>query len=148
MLLKNPSFAIHKNAPLTVLCHLGEPGLLAQLHVELVFKLEAELSKLHLLTVEEHVNQHSRQPPATLNHAQSTAVCQDGLNGHLVISNAVEDNKQEQEMSTKPLPTEDSHVQQHSNNNNVTLNLAQAIALWPLGANGANAQLHAEALVL
>ena len=140
---KNLYLATLKNALLTASCPLGDLGPLARPHAELVFKPEAELYKLYLPTEEKHVKQHSKQPLATLNHAQLTAVCQDGLNGLLVTSNAVEDYKPEPEIFTKPMPTEEIHALHHSNNNNVILNLALLIVLWLLGPNLANAQPHA-----
>ena len=143
---KKQLLATHKNALLIALCPLGDLGLLAQPHAELVFKPEAELYKLYLPTEEKPVKQHSKPPLATRNHAQLIAVCPDGLNGLHVTNNAEADLKPEPETFTKPLPMEETHALQHSNNNNVTLNHALVIALWMLGVNGANAQPHAEDL--
>jgi len=91
-------------------CPLGELGQLAQPLVVLVFKPEAELFKLYLPSEEEPVNPHLKPLLAMLNHAQLTAVCQDGQNGLHVTNNAVEDSKPDLEIFTKPLLMEELHV--------------------------------------
>jgi len=95
----NGNHATYNHAQLTVLCLTGQFGEHAQNHVELDQPPELARLLLKLSSMERHVELPLKPSTATLNLAQLTASCPNGLHSPHVTRHAVEDLDPEPELS-------------------------------------------------
>ena len=138
------NLATLNHAQLTVKCLTGANGQLALFRVAVVNKQELVLSSKTLPLEELNAPPNKKHKTATSTHAQSIALCLNGLLSVHAARNAEEESNSELESLPKLLNSEELHVELHTNLVNATFKTALLTALWHHGEHGQNVTRHVE----